>query len=78
MNSKSNSTTDELEKILKRLEDSGKLVPRASQSGNILSKLKTIIEIVGLIPECLQKVFTVVNIKESFERTYRHSSFETE
>lgn len=69
MKCKSNLITEEWDRVIKELCNGGELCPTANIRSSKSSKLKTIRDIVGVVPECFQKVFTVTNIKESFQRT---------
>ena len=59
MNGKTNLITDEWDKVIKHLQDNNNLIVRSTRNSNASNKLKTIRDIVGVTPECFQKVFTV-------------------
>ena len=59
----------EWDRALKKLQDKGHLVLGSyTRTSALSSKIKTICDLIGIIPECFQKAFTVDSIRGSFAK----------
>ena len=75
MNSNVNGPMLEWDKIVKQLQDEGQLVLNLSNTStcssvsSLSTKMKTICDIIGIIPESYQKALTTNNVRKSFVKT---------
>ena len=77
MNSNISRQMSQWDKIVKELQDEGQLVLNLSSSSvktrssvsSLCSKMKTIRDIIGIIPESFQKALTLDNVRKSFVKT---------